>query len=91
MTLRPTSSDLPAHLTRLPDLDAAWTEASAGVRLDAVRRDGRRLRDTLADRGPAIAVRTSELWVMSQRTRKRAIIDVMKSANATFHAPPWWP
>ncbi|MCA9674770.1 MAG: hypothetical protein KC464_07015, partial [Myxococcales bacterium] len=61
MTLRPTSSDLPAHLTRLPDLDAAWTEASAGVRLDAVRRDGRRLRDTLADRGPAIAVRTADL------------------------------
>lgn len=53
--------DLPAVLERLPHLDAAWAEASAGVRLDAVRRAARRLRDALADRGPALAVRTADL------------------------------
>ena len=33
---------------------------------------------------------TSELWLMSHSTRKSANMAVMKSANATFHAPPWW-
>jgi hypothetical protein len=48
-------------LDRLTDLDAAWAEASAGVRLDAVRRGARKLRDTLAARGAAVAVRTADL------------------------------
>ncbi len=53
--------DLPAHFDRLTELDAAWAEASAGVRLDAVRRGARRLRDSLGARGAAIAVRTADL------------------------------
>jgi hypothetical protein len=54
-------SDLPWHLERLSDLDAAWAEASAGARLEAVRRTARRLRDRLAERGPAVAVRTHDV------------------------------
>lgn len=54
-------SNLPPILERLSDLDAAWAEPSAGVRLEAVRRGARRLRDTLSARGPAVAVRTADL------------------------------
>lgn len=49
------------HLERLTDLDDAWREPTAGVRLEAVRRGARRLRDRLAERGPAVAVRTFDL------------------------------
>lgn len=49
------------HLERLTDLDAAWAERGAGARLAAVRAGARRLRDRLAARGPAIAVRTADL------------------------------
>jgi len=49
------------HLERLHDLDAAWAEPTAGVRLEAVRRGARRLRERLADRGPAVAVRTHDI------------------------------
>ena len=31
------------------------------------------------------------LALMIHSTRKNAIIAVMKSAKAIFHAPPWWP
>jgi hypothetical protein len=54
-------SDLPQHFERLTDLDAAWGEGTAGVRLEAVRRAARGLRDRLAERGKAIAVRTADL------------------------------
>jgi hypothetical protein len=53
--------DLPPHFERLTDLDAAWDERTAGVRLEAVRRAARNLRDTLGARGKAIAVRTFDL------------------------------
>jgi hypothetical protein len=49
------------HLERLHDLDAAWAEPSAGVRLEAVRRAARKLRQRLTDRGAAVAVRTFDL------------------------------
>ena len=49
------------HLEPLDDLDAAWREQNAGVRLEAVRRAARRLRDRLAARGPALAVRTADI------------------------------
>ncbi len=49
------------HLERIADLDPAWAEASAGARLEAVRRAARRLRDKLTDRGPAVSVRTADL------------------------------
>lgn len=52
---------LPHHLEPLSDLDAAWGEASAGVRLEAVRRAARRLRERLRERGPAVAVRTADI------------------------------
>jgi hypothetical protein len=52
------SADLPSCLTRLTEMDAAWTEDSPGVRLDAVRRAGMRLRQRLLDSGRAASVRT---------------------------------
>jgi hypothetical protein len=54
-------TDLPRPLESLHDLDAAWAEGNAGVRLEAVRRSARKLRDRLSDRGPAVAVRTADL------------------------------
>src|SRR5688500_12851194 len=52
---------LPHHLEPLRDLDAAWAEPTAGVRLEAVRRAARRLRDRLRERGPARAVRPADI------------------------------
>ncbi len=54
-------TDLPRPLEPLHDLDAALAESNAGVRLEAVRRGARELRDRLSDRGPAVAVRTFDL------------------------------
>ena len=34
---------------------------------------------------------TVEAELSSHISRKNAIIAVMKSAYASFHAPPWWP
>ena len=54
-------ADPAGHLERLDDLDAARAEGNAGVRLEAVRRAARGLRDRLAARGTAACVRTFDL------------------------------
>lgn len=54
-------ADPAGHLERLTDLDAARAEGNAGVRLEAVRRAARGLRDRIADRGTALSVRTYDL------------------------------
>jgi hypothetical protein len=54
-------ADLPEHLETIHDLDAAWAEPTDGIRVEAVRRAARRLRDRLAARGAAVAVRTADL------------------------------
>lgn len=54
-------ASLPDDLVRLPELDAAWAEASAGPRLAAVRRGARRLGDRLRAQGPARCVRTADV------------------------------
>jgi len=53
--------DMHPHLEPLHDLDGARAEATPGIRLEAVRRDARGLRDRLVARGPAVAVRTFDL------------------------------
>ncbi len=58
-----------ADLTRLDELDAAWREASAGVRLDTVRRAGRKLRDRILASGRARCVRTIDLATFPYPTR----------------------
>ena len=49
---------LPDSLTRLDEMDQAWAENSPGLRLDAVRRAGRALRQRLLSSGRVAAVRT---------------------------------
>jgi hypothetical protein len=51
-------SSLPAPLTRLDEMDRAWSEDSPGRRLEAVRRAGRTLRQRLLGSGRVISVRT---------------------------------
>ena len=51
----------PPDLVRLTELDAAWSVRGAGARLDAVRRAGRRARDTILAGGTARCVRTSDI------------------------------
>ncbi len=60
---------LPANLTRLTELDAAWTGAGAGARLAAVRGAARRLHDRLTAAGPAVAVRTADIATFPYPTR----------------------
>ena len=52
------ATPLPANLTRLSEMDAAWTEDNPGVRLAAVRRAGMKLRQRILDSGRTISVRT---------------------------------
>lgn len=52
---------LPSSLTRLDELDTAWQAGSPGLRLEAVRASGRRLKDRIAQAGPAVCVRTYDL------------------------------
>src|SRR5437667_9310903 len=52
------SSKLPPHVTPLDEMDAAWREASAGARLEAVRRAAPRLRARVLASGQAACVRT---------------------------------
>ncbi|HET6612162.1 MAG TPA: hypothetical protein VFG83_09245 [Kofleriaceae bacterium] len=52
---------LPDLLTRLTELEPAWKEANPGVRLGAVRRAGKKLKDRIASHGPAACVRTFDL------------------------------
>ncbi len=52
---------VPQDLHRLTELDAAWSTRGSGARLDAVRRAGRKLRDTILARGTARCVRTLDL------------------------------
>jgi hypothetical protein len=49
---------LPAPLTRLDEMDRAWSEDNPGRRLEAVRRAGRTLRARLLGSGRVISVRT---------------------------------
>jgi hypothetical protein len=56
-TPAPTAS-LPDLCTRLDEMDRAWTENCPGVRLDAVRRAGRALRQRILSSGRAVSVRT---------------------------------
>ncbi len=60
---------LPADLTRLPELDAAWAIRGAGARLEAVRRAGRRLRDRILAGGAARCVRTADVATFPYPTR----------------------
>lgn len=55
------SAELPAELSRLTELDAAWSVRGAGARLDEVRRAGRRVRDKILAGGPARCVRTVDI------------------------------
>lgn len=55
------SDPAPSDLVRLTELDAAWAVRGAGARLDAIRRAGRRARETILARGPARCVRTVDL------------------------------
>ncbi len=48
-------------LVRLSELDDAWAHRSAGARLDAVRKGGRRIRDRILASGPARCVRTIDI------------------------------
>lgn len=54
-------SSLPPELRRLSELDAAWSVQGAGARLDAVRKAGRRIRDTILAAGTARCVRTADI------------------------------
>jgi glyoxylase-like metal-dependent hydrolase (beta-lactamase superfamily II) len=54
-------SSVPAELVRASELDAAWATRGPGARLEAVRRAGRKLRDTILAGGPARCVRTADL------------------------------
>src|SRR5215208_7893174 len=65
----PAASDGASDLTRLPELDAAWAEPTAGGRLTAVRRAARALHDRLTDSGPVTAVRTFDLVTFPYPTR----------------------
>lgn len=56
-----THAAAPESFVRLTDLDAAWAEASPGVRLAAVRRATRALHDRLTAAGPAVCVRTWDM------------------------------
>ena len=57
----PPTAKLPDHALRLHDLDEAWRAASAGERLDRLRRAAPRLRDSIAGSGRVISVRTVDL------------------------------
>ncbi len=48
-------------LVRLSELDDAWAHRSAGTRLDAVRKGGRKIRDRILAAGPARCVRTIDI------------------------------
>lgn len=52
---------LPDDLRRLHELDDAWTVTGAGARLAAVRKAGRRIRDTILAAGTARCVRTADI------------------------------
>ena len=52
---------LPAELTRITELDAAWQVSGSGARLDEVRRAGRRARDKILAGGAARCVRTLDV------------------------------
>ena len=56
-----THAGAPESFVRLTELDAAWAEASPGVRLAAVRRATRALHDRLTAAGPAVCVRTWDM------------------------------
>jgi glyoxylase-like metal-dependent hydrolase (beta-lactamase superfamily II) len=49
---------VPAGMTSIPDLDAAWTSVASGARLRAVRVAAERVRDRFAAGPRAVAVRT---------------------------------
>ena len=49
------------HLLRATEMDAAWATRTAGARLDAVRRAGRRLRARILAGGAARSVRTVDI------------------------------
>ena len=55
------ATTLPACLTRLSEMDAAWAEPCPGERLAAVRRAAMRLRQRILDAGRAVSVRTFPL------------------------------
>ncbi len=60
---------VPAALTRLTELDAAWRETNPGARLAAIRAGGRAVHDRLAAAGPAVSVRTADLVTFPYPTR----------------------
>lgn len=62
-------SDALDDLEPLHELDAAWTTRGSGARLEAVRRDGRRLRDRILAAGAATCVRTADLITFPYPTR----------------------
>lgn len=60
---------LPVDLVRLTEIDEAWGVGSAGARLDAVRKAGRRLRDRILNGGAARCVRTADVATFPYPTR----------------------
>ncbi len=52
---------LPPELVRITDLDDAWPIRSAGARLDAIRSQGKRVRDKILATGTARCVRTIDI------------------------------
>lgn len=48
----------PPTFTRLTEMDDAWATSAPGARLDAIRRQGLRLRERIGASGTAVAVRT---------------------------------
>src|SRR5688572_29794714 len=60
---------IPSELTRLSELDAAWSVRGAGTRLEEVRRAGRRLRDRILAGGAARCVRTADLATFPYPTK----------------------
>lgn len=54
-------SEIPRHFERLTPMDEVWRAASAGMRLDGVRRQAPRLREAIGASGVAEGVRTFDL------------------------------
>src|SRR5687768_1638298 len=60
---------VPADLTRMNDMDAAWATRGSGAKLDAIRRAGRKLRERILSAGAARCVQTIDLATFPYPTR----------------------
>src|SRR5215471_18194996 len=55
------STHLPAHITKLHDLDQAWSLRSAGERFEAVMQNAPRLKERIVASGNVACVRTFDV------------------------------